>query len=93
MNAKDIEKQTDSNTNSISLIQKDLSYMADGIKDIKESVRSLTESMNNGFATKTEVRVIDKRITELEDLKGWAVKIILGAIIAGLLALLGLGTR
>lgn len=100
MASKELEKQTEMNTNSISLIQKDLSYMTKGIDDIKTSVKDLGTTMTNGFATKSEITLIrgeiksvSDRVIPLEKAGSWVVKIVLGAIILALLALLGLGLK
>ena len=84
---KDITEQVDENTTSIALIKQDMQYMKDGIDNIIQSVKSLREDVSNGFVKKEEVDAIKTRISNLENLKEWAIRIVLGAVLLAILSL------
>lgn len=87
---EELEKQVSENSSSIKLLTKDISYMRSGIDEIKNSINSLKIDINNGFATKEELNSLKGKIKDLEDLKGWAIKIVVGGIIVSLLAIIGI---
>lgn len=76
------------NATSIKLLEQGFEYMKAALDDIKNSITTLTHKLENGFVTKEEFSSLDKRVSGLEDLKAWALKIIVGSVIMGLLALL-----
>lgn len=80
--------QDQENATSIKLLEQGFEYMKSALDDIKESITSLTAKLENGFVTKEEFKTLDKRVSGLEDLKSWGLKIVVGSIIMGLLALL-----
>lgn len=79
--------QDQDNATSIKLLEQGFEYMKSALDDIKESITILTNKLENGFVTKEEFKSLDKRVSGLEDLKGWALKIIVGGVIMSLLAL------
>lgn len=94
MTAKEIEKRVDMHETAIQLTNQklDLSLktVTAGIDDLKASMTGLKESIDNGFVTKQEFSNLKEAVTDLQNYKSWAIKIVLGAVIAGVLALLGL---
>lgn len=80
--------QDQENATSIKLLEQGFEYMKTALDDIKLSINSLTAKLENGFVTKEEFKVLEMKVKEHDDLKGWAMKIIIGSIIMGLLALL-----
>ena len=94
MTAKDIEKRVDMHETAIQLTNQklDLSLktVTSGIDDLKASMVGLKESIDNGFVTKQEFLNLKEAVSDLQNYKSWAIKIVLGAVIAGVLALLGL---
>lgn len=90
---KDITEQVEDNTTSIALLGKDISYMKTGIDSIINSVKSLREDVSNGFAKKEEIESLKTRISTLENLKDWGIKIVVGAIIISLLSLVLIKTQ
>jgi hypothetical protein len=91
MSGKELEKQVEINTSSISLIQKDLSYMTKGIDELKQMFNEFAKNLADGFVTKAEFNNLQEKVDGMVNLKDWAIKIILGAIIIALLALVGIG--
>lgn len=80
--------QDQENATSIKLLEQGFEYMKSALDDIKTSITNLTNKLENGFVTKEEFQVVKDDVKELQDLKGWALKIVLGSVIMGLLALL-----
>lgn len=88
-NRSDLEKQTDDNSTSIKLIQQDIGYMKTGIDNIQNDIKSLKDTIDDGYTRKDEHQALIKRVESIENLKEWAIKIIVGAIILSLLAFIG----
>jgi hypothetical protein len=70
-------------------MSKDLEYMKAGIDDIKESVKRLSKEVRGSYATKEDVREIESKIEKYDSLIEWVLRIIVGALIVGILSLLG----
>jgi hypothetical protein len=83
-----LSMQDQENATSIKLLEQGFEYMKSALDDIKESISLLTYKLENGFVTKEEFRSVKDDVRELQELKGWALKIIVGSVIMGLLALL-----
>lgn len=79
--------QDQENATSIRLLEQGFEYMKSALDDIKESITILTHKLENGFVTKEEFRAVKDDVKELQDLKGWALKIVVGTVIVALLAL------
>lgn len=82
---------------SIGLITREFQYMREGIEGIKKSIDSLKKEIVDGFVTKDQHKLLEKELSALkddvksmQDDRTWVVKIVVGAIILSLLALLGL---
>lgn len=94
MTSKEIEKRVDMHETAIQLTNQklDLSLktVTAGIDDIKASMVGLKDSIENGFVTKQEFTNLKEAVADLQNYKSWAIKIVLGAVIVGVLALLGL---
>lgn len=91
---EDIAEQIEKHSTSIALLQQGMDYMTNGIDDIKVSINSLRIDVSNGFAKKEEITSLRLEILELKDkqeklenLKDWAIKLVVGAIIVALLSL------
>lgn len=83
MTNKEVSDKVENHDTSIKLIEQSLTYMTTGIAEIKESIK-------NGLATKKDLDTLDMRVKNIESIKDWAIKIVLGAIIVSLLAVIGL---
>jgi hypothetical protein len=86
-----LKTQTEDNSTAIKLIQKDLSYMSSGITEIKDSIKELKDNMLNGFVSIEQFRNLQAEVRELKNLKDWAMRLVMGAIILAVLAVLGIG--
>lgn len=86
-----VAEQTEMNTTSISLIQKDIQYMSKGIDEIKTSMKDLKDGLMQGFVTIEQFKNLQQEVWDLQNLKDWAMKIIFGAIILAVLAVIGIG--
>lgn len=83
-----LDTQDQENATSIKLLEQGFEYMKSALDDIKESITLLTHKLENGFVTKEEFSSLDKRVAGLEDLKNWGMRLVIGSVIMGLLALL-----
>lgn len=82
------DTQEQENSTSIKLLEQKLEYMQATLNEIKDSIANFMTDVKNGFVTKEEFRSLQKEVRDLQDLKSWAFKIIIGSVIMGLLALL-----
>ena len=64
--------------------------MQKDIKFITEKVKDIDTRLKDDYAKKHEVTDNEARIAKLESLRDWIGRIILTAVVGGLLALLGL---
>lgn len=95
--------QTQKNTQSIAVLSSEIGYMRSGIDDIKKGISDLRKDVADSYSKKGELAVVQasfqkdldelgRRMKAIESFKDWGVKIVLGAVIITLLALIGLGT-
>lgn len=82
-----LRQQVEDNTTSIKLIQQSITYMTQGIDGIRSDVRELKETLNDAYVKKEEYNSLAEKVKSLEDLKNWALRIVIGAIIISLLSL------
>lgn len=87
-----VSSQVEDNRTSILLLKQDIGYVKSALDEIKNDIKDIKEELPNAFATKSELVNLDKRLKDVEDLKNWFVRIVLGAIIVSILALMGLNT-
>lgn len=78
---------SEQNTSEIALIKQSLKYMKDGIDEIKQELRDFKRELIDGFVTKEKFQALEQDVKELKSLKEWALRIVLGAVIVALLAL------
>lgn len=64
--------------------------ITDKIKILREDVDELEDTIKKEYATINITNGIDKRVKKFEDYWDWGIKIVLGALIVGVLALIGL---
>ena len=81
------EQETADNSTAIKLIQKDLSYISTDVSEIKKSVTDLTATISEKFVGQKQHLELEGRVSKIESVYDWAVRIVLGSIIAALLAL------
>lgn len=87
MSSKEIEKRIDTHDTAIQLIQQEFGYMKKGISDLNTSIKELGMSINNGFVTKEQFERLRSDVDDMKNLKSWAFRIVIGAIIVALLSL------
>lgn len=84
-------------SNNISTMQGNISEIKEGmrigLRDIKAEVTNLNTTIDGKYSTKEELKVVSDEVQALKNLKEWAIKIIVGAIIISLLALAGLKSK
>ena len=68
------------------VIARDIGYMRNEIDKMVQKIDQLSKT----FATKESVEHLADRVNSIEIIKDWIIKIIVGSVIVGLLALLGL---
>lgn len=94
MTTKEIEKKVDLHDTAIQLTNQKLELsmktVTQGIEDLKNGLSDLKTSIDSGYVTKQQFENIRSDVEDLKSLKGWAIKIVVGAVIVGVLALLGL---
>lgn len=81
------EKETTDNSTAIKLMQKDVGYIQTDIGDIKKSVSDLSDTISDKFVNKEELGVVKSDVADLLSMRDWAVRIVVGAVIVALLAL------
>lgn len=60
------------------------------VKEVENEVTDLENLIKKEYTPLTTTSGIDKRVTKFEGIWDWGIKIILGSLIVGILALLGL---
>lgn len=63
------------------------------IDGVHDEVSELEVLVKSDYATKDTANGIDTRVKKFENFWDWAIKILLGALILGTLAILGLGQK
>jgi hypothetical protein len=79
----DTNKKLEANTTAIAVIQNDMNYIKTQLDSL---VRSMT-ALRLEYAAKNEVSELAKRVDKIEGWFTWIIRIILGAILVALLAL------
>jgi hypothetical protein len=51
------------------------------------------DNIVNSFASKSDVTAVDVRVTSLESDRKWLVRLVMGAVIFAMLALIGVGLK
>lgn len=88
-NTHDVYEKIDGNSRKLLIMSKDFEYMKAGIDDIKDSLNMLRSEVRSSYATKQDLKSISERIGKFESLYEWVLRIIIGAIVSGILLLLG----
>lgn len=57
---------------------------------IEQGISDLQHSIDNGYARKGDLDELRRTVSKMESQRDWAVKLIIGAVIISILALLGL---
>lgn len=65
--------------------------MTKGIDEIKESMKELKYNITSGFVSIEQFRLLQLEVRGLQNLKDWAMKLVVGAIILSVLAVIGIG--
>lgn len=65
---------------------KDLEYIKKDISDTKAEVKSINEKLDNKYATKEELRIVEVRVKSIEDNLSKAVWIVLSVVILAVLS-------
>lgn len=63
------------------------------IQNIRDDVDDLEDTIKKEYTPLTYTKNVDKRLNKFEAIWDWALKIVLGTIIMGLLVLLGMGAK
>ena len=84
------DTQERDNSTSIKLLEQKLEFMQQTLNEIKDSIANFMTEVKDGFVTKEEFNSLKKDVRDLQDIKAWGVKIVIGGVIIGLLALLGI---
>lgn len=84
------DTQERENSTSIKLLEQKLEFMQETLNGIKKSIDNFMIEVKDGFVTKEEFSALKKDVRDLQDIKSWGVKIVVGGVIIGLLALLGI---
>jgi len=75
---------------SVELVKQDIGYLKLGVDEIREELRQMRTDFKDGYVSRDEYTALSREVRDLKNLKDWAIKIVLGAVLVGLLALLGL---
>lgn len=79
------------NTVNIELIDEKIKNIKDDIKRLETDVEDFKKVIPNTYATISTTTGLDLRVKRFESFWEWALKIILGAILMGILTILGMG--
>lgn len=71
----------------LAVMSEKITNIETNVSEIKSSLKNLQHSMDDGYARKIDLAETQKEVDSLKNNVGWAVKIVLGAVI---LAILGL---
>jgi len=63
------------------------------VGNVKKDVDDLEKTVKAEYTPLSKTNEIDKRVTKFEGFWDWGIKLVLGALIIGILALLGLGAK
>lgn len=80
----------DNSPDSPAVIAYRLGQVESAVKEGFDAHNAKLDSVINNFSTKSEFNAHEVRIKSLEDWNSWATKLVLGAIILSVLALLGI---
>lgn len=88
-----LESQLAEHNTAIELIKQEIRqeflHMKESIDSLAEQFKDMKNQLISGFVTKEEHASLRRDVDELLSLKGWAIRIVVGAIIISLLALIG----
>lgn len=98
MSLKEMEKRVGSNETDIKLLGQKIDLTIGNITKafdaLTKGIDDLRHSIENGFVSKEQLEIIktdvkntNERVKAMEDIKAWASKIILGAVLVALLSL------
>ena len=83
----------DNTPDSPAVIAYRLGQVENAVKEGFSSHNEKLDAIVNNFATKSESRALDARLTSLESDRKWIVRLIIGAVSTSLLALIGIGLK
>jgi len=78
---------------NIELIEEKIINVKKDVQHAQKSVDDLEQTVKKEYTPLIKTKEIDKRVGKFENFWDWAIKIILGAIILGIITLLGLGAN
>lgn len=64
-----------------------LDYIKDAQDEMKEDIKELKASVEQGYVTKTEFQEMDKRVAKIEDAIRWVSYLIIGIVITAVIGL------
>ena len=74
-------------------VETNVAVMRSELETVKNDVGDIKKSMKADYVTRTEFEPIKDRVDSMEKTKEWVAKIIIGAVMLALLALIGLGGK
>lgn len=83
----------DSSPDSPAVIAYRLGQVESAVKEGFESHNTKLDNLVSNFATKGEIQSISHRLASLEGDRKWIVRLVVGAIVFALLALIGVGLK
>lgn len=95
-----LEGRVNDNGLAIRLMQTEFEHMKEGIDEIKttvkegfakvdDSFRELKEEIKDGYATNEQLSGVKDDIADLQDLKKWATRLVIGSAFTTLLGIIG----
>jgi uncharacterized protein YigA (DUF484 family) len=88
-------KQSTSQKNEIklSLMSQQTNYIQQDVQEIKTTLQDFIKKADETYSTKQELKALESKVNDLSSLRDWVTRIILGAVIFAVLALIGLEGR
>lgn len=91
MSLKEMEKRVGSNETDIKLLGQKVDLTVNNITKsfdaLTEGISDLRHSIENGFVSKEQFERVKQDVANIQDIKAWAIKIVVGAVLVALLSL------
>ena len=94
LDPSNIDSRLAEHNTAIELIKQDIRqeflHMKESVDSLAAQFKELKEQLISGFVTKEQHANLESRVAQIENMKDWVIKIVLGSVIIALLAVIGL---
>jgi archaellum component FlaC len=78
------------NEETLGVVVERIANIDENVKRIENNLSKLEGKIDGHYATKSDFKDIERRVSNIEDINKWAIRIILSAIIVAVLAVIGI---